>query len=54
MIDEHAPAINGWVKVTRTGEDIYNFQWDFVDDYPGTPNRITGSLDNCKVNLKLD
>lgn len=54
VIDEHAPAINGWVKVTRTGEDTYNFQWDFVDDYPGTPNRITGSLDKCKVKLKLD
>lgn len=52
IMDEHAPAVNGWVKVTRTGEDIYDFEWDFIDDNPGTPNRITGSIKNCKVNIR--
>ena len=51
MLDEHAPAINGWVKVTRTSEKRYNFEWDFIDDYPGSPNRITGSLKNCEVTI---
>lgn len=53
-LDEYAPAINGWVKVTRTGDDIYDFEWDFVDDNPGTPNRITGSIADCKVSIQLN
>ena len=54
MLDEHAPAINGWVKVTRTGDDTYDFEWDFIDDCPGTPNKITGSLKDCKVSIHLN
>lgn len=49
VMDQHAPAINGWVKVKRTGDNIYDFQWEFCDDYPGTPNMITGSMTGCKV-----
>ena len=51
VLDGYAPAINGWVKVTRTAEDIYDFEWDFIDDNPGTPNKITGSISNCKVKI---
>lgn len=51
-LDGHAPAVNGWVKVTRTGEDTYDFEWDFIDDNPGTPNQITGSIENCKVTIQ--
>lgn len=47
----HAPAINGWVKVTRTGDDTYNFEWDFIDDKLDGPNKITGKVDNVKVCL---
>lgn len=54
MLDEHAPAINGWVKVTRTADDIYDFEWDFIDDNPGTPNKITGSIKDCKVSIYLN
>ena len=54
VMDEHAPAINGTVKVTRTGMDIYDFEWDFIDDYPGSPNRITGSIKDCKVKIHLN
>lgn len=54
IMDEYAPAINGWVKVTRTGEDIYDFEWDLIDDNPGTPNVITGSIKDCKVNIQLN
>ena len=54
ILDGHAPAVNGWVKVTRTGDDIYDFEWDFIDDNPGTPNRITGSIKDCKVNIHLN
>lgn len=54
MLDEHAPAINGWVKVTRTGDDTYDFEWDFIDDCPGTPNKITGSLKDCNVSIHLN
>ena len=54
ILDEHAPAVNGWVTVTRTGEDIYDFEWDLEDDNPGTPNKITGSIKNCKVNIHLN
>lgn len=53
-LDEYAPAINGWVKVTRTGEGVYDFEWDFIDDNPGTPNRITGSIRDCKVKIQLN
>lgn len=52
-LDEYAPAVNGWVKVTRTGDDIYDFEWDLIDDNPGTPNKITGSIKDCKVNIQL-
>ena len=54
MLDEHAPAINGWVKVTRTADDLYDFEWDFIDDNPGTPNKITGSKKDCKVSIHLN
>ena len=54
VLDEHAPAINGTVKVVRTGDDVYNFEWNFIDDNPGTPNRITGSLKDCKVKIHLN
>ena len=53
ILDEHAPAINGEVKVTRTGDNTYDFEWNFIDDYPGTPNRITGSMKDCQVNIHL-
>ena len=53
ILDEHAPAINGEVKVTRTGDNTYDFEWNFIDDYPGTPNRITGSIKDCQVNIHL-
>lgn len=53
ILDGHAPAVNGWVKVTRTGDDTYDFEWEFIDDYPGTPNEITGELKNCTVNIQL-
>ena len=54
ILDGHAPAVNGWVKVTRTGDDIYDFEWDFIDDNPGTPNRITGSIKDCNVKIQLN
>ena len=54
ILDGYAPAINGWVKVTRTGDDVYDFEWDFIDDNPGTPNRISGSIKDCKVNIHLN
>lgn len=54
VIDEHAPAINGTVKVTRTGTDVYDLEWDFIDDYPGTPNKITGSIKGLKVKKYLN
>ena len=54
VMDEHAPAINGTVKVTRTGMDVYDFEWDFIDDYPGSPNKITGSIQNCKVKIQMN
>ena len=53
VLDEHAPAINGTVSVTRTGDDTYDFEWNFIDDCPGTPNRITGSIKDCKVGVYL-
>lgn len=54
VLDGYAPAINGWVKVTRTGDDIYDFEWDLIDDNPGTPNKITGSIKDCKVSIRLN
>lgn len=42
IIDGHAPAINGTVKVVRTSETNYEITWDLIDDAP-TPNKITGS-----------
>lgn len=54
ILDGHAPAINGTVKVTRTGDDIYDIEWDFIDDNPGTANKITGSVKNCPVNVYLN
>ena len=54
IVDGHAPAVNGWVKVTRTADDIYDFEWDLIDDNPGTPNKITGSLKDCKVSIHLN
>ena len=54
VLDGHAPAVNGWVKVTRTGDDIYDFEWDLLDDNPGTPNKITGSIKDCKVSIHLN
>ena len=54
ILDGYAPAINGWVKVTRTAEDIYDFEWEFYDDNPGTHNKISGSLKGCKVNISLN
>lgn len=53
MIDGHAPAINGWVKVKRTAEKTYDFSWEFIDDNPGSPNTITGSISNCHVEIQL-
>lgn len=53
VLDGYAPAINGCVKVTRTADDTYDFEWDFIDDLPGTPNRITGSVRNCKVTIQI-
>ena len=53
ILDGHAPAVNGTVKVTRTADDIYDFEWDLIDDNPGTPNKITGSLKDCKVSIHL-
>ena len=52
VLDGHAPAINGWVKVKRTSEDIYTFQWEFIDDCPGNPNTITGKIENCVVTIQ--
>lgn len=54
VLDEIAPAINGTVKVTRTGADVYDLEWDFIDDYPGTPNKITGSIKGLKVRKHLN
>ena len=54
ILDEHAPAINGTVKVTRTGDNTYDFEWDFIDDCPGTPNQIKGSMKDCKVGIHLN
>ena len=54
ILDEHAPAINGEVKVTRTGDNTYDFEWNFIDDCPGTPNRITGSMKDCVVGIHLN
>ena len=53
MIDGHAPAINGWVKVKRTAEKTYDFSWEFIDDNPGSPNTITGSISGCTVEIQL-
>lgn len=53
ILDGHAPAINGWVKVTRTAEETYDFSWEFIDDNPDAPNTITGSISNCKVKKQL-
>ena len=53
MIDGHAPAINGWVKVKRTAEKTYDFSWEFIDDNPGSPNTITGSINGCTVEIQL-
>lgn len=52
ILDEHAPAVNGWVKVTRTAAETYDFEWDFIDDNPGTPNKITGSIEGCTVKIQ--
>ena len=54
VLDGHAPAINGTVKVTRTADNVYDFEWDFIDDNPGTPNRITGSMKDCVVKIHLN
>ena len=54
ILDEHAPAVNGWVKVTRTTDDLYDFEWEFFDDNPGTHNKITGSIKNCLVKIHLN
>lgn len=54
VLDGHAPAINGTVKVTRTADNVYDFEWDFIDDNPGTPNRITGSMKDCVVKIQLN
>ena len=51
VLDGHAPAVNGWVTVKRTGENTYDFAWDFIDDNPGTPNKITGSIENVPVTI---
>lgn len=51
-IEGHAPAVNGWIKVTRTADDIYDLEWDFIDDNPGTPNKITGSMENVRVKTR--
>lgn len=51
ILDGFAPAINGWVKVTRTAEDKYDFKWNFIDDYPGTANKITGSINGVQVHI---
>ena len=51
VLDGHAPAVNGWVTVKRTGDNTYDFAWDFIDDYPGTPNKITGSIQNVPVTI---
>ena len=52
VLEGHAPAINGWVKVKRTSEDIYTFQWEFIDDCPGSPNTISGKIENCLVSIQ--
>lgn len=54
VLDGYAPAINGYVNVTRTGDDVYDFEWDFIDDNPGTPNKITGSIKDCKVKINVN
>ena len=54
VLDEHAPAINGTVKVKRTAADIYDIEWDFIDDYPGTPNKITGSIKGIKITTYIN
>ncbi len=54
ILDGYAPAINGWVKVVRTGDDTYDFEWDVIDDNPGTPNRISGSVKDCPVRIHLN
>lgn len=51
VLDGHAPAVNGWVTVKRTGDNTYDFAWDFIDDNPGTPNKITGSIQNVPVTI---
>ena len=52
VLEGHAPAINGWVKVKRTSEDIYTFQWEFIDDCPDSPNTISGKMENCVVSIQ--
>lgn len=51
-LDGHAPAVNGWVTVKRTGDDTYDFAWDLIDDNPGTPNKITGSIEGVHVTIQ--
>ncbi len=53
ILDGYAPAINGWVKVKQTSEGIYDFEWDFIDDYPEQPNKITGSIKDCPVRIHI-
>lgn len=54
VLDGHAPAINGTVKVKRTDVDVYDIEWDFIDDLPGTPNKVTGSIKNVKIKTYLN
>ena len=54
ILDEHAPAVNGWVKVTRTADELYDFEWEFFDDNPGTHNQISGSIKDCLVKISLN
>ena len=51
ILEGHAPAVNGWVKVKRTAEDVYTFEWEFTDDYPKNPNTIKGKIENCVVTI---
>ena len=51
ILDGQAQAINGFVKVKRVSEDRYDFSWEFTDDYPNTPNTISGEIKNCLLSI---
>ena len=42
------------MSIQKSPDDIYDFEWDLIDDNPGTPNKITGSIKDCKVSIHLN